>query len=113
MAQAPFPQLVNFVAASRKPALIPSNYFSPGDSVSWIWAPAASGGGVDVTPVTLVGVVDGVNRIFVVPTTILTGAAVLRNGVVQIPTTSYSLIGQTVTFVSAPQVGDDLQAIVS
>ncbi len=108
-----FPQFTNFLAASRKPMLISSGYFSPNDSTSWIYAPPSSGGAGP--PQNLTGTVDGANTVFTVPTTIVNGVAIYRNGVLQDPLVSYSITGQTVTFNSQniPQTGDDLQCIVS
>lgn len=111
MAQPPFPQLVNFTSALRKSLLIPGMLFSPNDNISWIWSAPLSGSGG--SPVALTGTIDGTNRVFTVPITISNGCAIYRNGVLQSTPGSYSLSAQTVTFVSAPVVGDDLEAIVS
>lgn len=110
MVQPPFPQFVNFLAATRKPMLIPAMYFSPGDNISFIWAvPGTSTG----APVALTGTIDGFNRVFTVPGLIVNGAAIYRNGLLQDPALSYSIVGQTVTFNDAPIAGDDLMTIVS
>jgi len=109
----PANQLVNFVAASRKSRLIPSGYFSPNDSTNWIWDISSSGGGIP-NPVTPTGAIDGVNAVFVSPTAPTVGLAVFRNGILQDPALSYTLVGSTITFNAAniPQVGDDLMVLV-
>lgn len=43
MPQAPGFQFVNFTAATRKSLLIPSNYFSPNDNISWIYSIPSAG----------------------------------------------------------------------
>ena len=56
------------------------------------------------------GNVDGVNAAFTLPTSATTnGVIVTINGVVQLPTTAYSITGagnDTVTFTEAPALGD-------
>lgn len=117
MAQVPFPQFANFTAATRKALLIPFNFFSPNQETSWIAGLPASG--VSLTPVNLTGTLDGVNAVFTVPGTITGGVAIYRNGVLLDPVAganqAYTISGNTVTFNAAnvPQVGDDLQALVS
>lgn len=101
---------VNFVAASRKAALISSGYFSPNDYTGWIWAPSSIGVG---TTTPLSGTINGTNTTFTSPITIVTGIQVYLNGVFQDPAISYSLSGNNVLFGTAPQVGDDLVAVVS
>jgi hypothetical protein len=108
--QPPYNQLVNFLAASRKAALISSGYFSPNDNVSFIWAPSTTGVGTS-TPLT--GTINGVNLVFTSPITVVQGIMVYLNGVYQDPTSSYALSGNTVIFATAPQIGDDVNAVVS
>jgi hypothetical protein len=102
---------VNFVAACRKNMLIPSGYFSPNDYIGWIWAPPLPAG--TGTIATLQGVVDGANRVFTSPVPILSGVLVYLNGLLQDPAFAYSTAGDTITFVTAPQVGDDLMVVVN
>jgi len=105
--------LVNFTAAGRKARLIPSGYFSPNDNINFIWDIANSSGGFP-NPVTPTGTIDGVNAVFVSPTAPTVGLAVFRNGLLQDPAISYTLVGSTITFNAAniPQVGDDLMVLV-
>lgn len=113
MSQPTFPTFINFLAATRKPMLIPFGLFSPNQDTSWIASVAA--GGANLTPVNLTPAPDGANAIFTVPTTIIGGVAIYRNGVLQDPLLSYSIVGQSVTFNASniPAPFDDLQALVS
>jgi hypothetical protein len=104
-------QLVNFTAAARKFQLIPSNYFSPDDSISWIWAPPLPvGTGLQLN---LQGPINGVNTVFTSPAPVSNGILVFLNGLLLDPAISYTVAESTVTFTSPPQVGDDIMAIVS
>lgn len=112
MASIPIGQLANYTAADRKPNLIYFGNFSPGDNLGFIASSEAVNGAQQVT---LTGTVDGTNRVFTVPITIPNHAQIYRNGVLQDPALSYAISGTTVTFNVGvvPQVGDDLQAVVS
>lgn len=56
-----------------------------------------------LSPQTLTGTVNGTNTVFTLPSAPLTGtASVYLNGLLQRPTTDYSIAGSTVTFVVAP-----------
>lgn len=105
-------QLVNFCAASRKFNFIPFNYFSPGDSISWIYG---SETGVFLQTVLLTGTVNGTNPTFTVPVQYSNTLIVFKNGVLQLLNVMYTVSGQTVTFLPPfiPQPGDVLQAGVS
>jgi hypothetical protein len=109
----PFP-FVNFLAATRKPMLIPFNYFSPDDSISWIQSVPSS---VDYVTTAMTGTINGINTVFTIPGIFSSVIAVVRNGVVLDPSRAYSVSGSTVTFSTnpayIPQSGDDLMAIVS
>lgn len=112
----PANQLVNFVAQSRKSSLIASGYFSPNDSVAFIWTPATGGSGAG-TPVTLTGTIDGSNLVFTSPVSVVNGIVVFRNGIYQQPTVAYNVSASTVTFTgganNTPEPGDVLMALVS
>jgi len=63
------------------------------------------------TPVTgtLTGTIDGTNKIFTVPyTDIIADSLIIWRNFPLIPNVGYSVTGQTITFVDAPQVGDIL-----
>lgn len=115
MPQGPIGTLSNFTAATRKPFLIPFGFFSPGDNISWIYAPGGAGGiSVDLTPVNMTGTIDGVNAAFTVPLPIVNGVAIFRNGDLQSASLAYSIVGQVVTFNGSniPQIGDSLQCVL-
>lgn len=105
--------LVNFTAAGRKGLLEPFGLMSPNDNLGFIYSIPSSGTGG--SPQALVGTINGVNAVFTTPIAVVNGVSVYRNGVLQDPTSSYSLTGNTVTFNASniPQTGDDLMAIVS
>lgn len=64
------------------------------------------------SPVIPSGAIDGSNTVFTLPTTPGPVVLVFRNGVLQIGgAVDYTLSGTTVTFVSAPSVGDSIYAI--
>jgi hypothetical protein len=53
------------------------------------------------------GNVDGINANFALPVTASTNGTIIAiNGVVQLPTTAYSISGNVVTFTEAPAIGD-------
>lgn len=57
------------------------------------------------------GVVDGANAAFVLANTPIAGAEqIFRNGILQTPTTDYTIAGATVTFGVAPLVGSVIRA---
>ena len=111
MASVPIGQIANYTSATRKPNLKTFGNFSPNDNLGFI----ASGSGLGSTQVVLTGTIDGSNRVFTIPGTIPNQAQVYRNGILLDPALSYALSANTVTFTVAatPQVGDDLNAIVS
>lgn len=109
--QVPFPQLVNFCAALRKPMLLSSGFYSPGDATSWIASLTTGGTGAG----TQTGFNQSPNGVLVTftPTTAFTnGLFVYLNGVFQTLNVSFSISGANVIFATAPQAGDVLQAIV-
>src|SRR5580698_969467 len=110
----PLGVFVNFTAGVRKPGLLTTGYFSPLDSVSWIFTIETSGSGGGPVQYTLLGTIDGTNRVFTTPVTIPNQVQVFRNGVLLDPTapySSYTVSGSnTITFANAPQPGDDLNA---
>jgi hypothetical protein len=115
MSSVPFP-FVNFTAGIRKPALIPYNYFSPGDSVNWIQSIPYP---TSFLQTPLLGTINGVNRVFTIGGIFAVIIAVMRNGIVLDPAKAYTSTGvggATITFTDSspyiPQVGDDIQAIV-
>jgi hypothetical protein len=56
-----------------------------------------------LSPQTLTGTVNGTNTVFTLPSAPLTGTvSVFLNGLLQRPTTDYTITGSTVTFVAAP-----------
>lgn len=59
---------------------------------------------------TPTGAVNGTNAVFTVSFTPLENDAVMIfvNGLFQKPTTHYSISGSTITFVTAPAVGQDV-----
>jgi len=105
---------VNFEASSRKPMLIPFGLFSPTDNLGFIYT-IPSAGGTGGSPQPMIGTIDGVNAVFTTPVTVINGAAIYSNGILQDPSLSYTLVGSTVTFNAAniPQPGDDLSGIIS
>lgn len=107
----PFNQFVNLLAASRKSRLIPFGLFNGADNLSFIYDIPQSIGVGSYTPMT--GTVDGANRVFTSPITVTNGLLLYLNGILQDPAISYGISGNTVTFVNAPQVGDDVTAVVS
>jgi hypothetical protein len=135
--------LVNFLAGLRKPALIPFNYFSPGDSISWIESipggvtsingltgavEIIAGSGITINtsspniqvvgnPLTLsslTGTINGVNLVFTVPA-FMANCLIFKNGVLQTSPLMYTISGTTVTFTYAftPQPGDNLQCLTN
>ncbi len=59
------------------------------------------------------GTIDGVNTVFTLAHTPTAGSDhIYLNGVLQTPTTDYSLAGVTITFVAAPQVGSDFTTVL-
>ena len=107
---------VNFTAAERKPLLVPSGYFSPNDSVAFIWTISSTPGAVPV-PYELNGTKNGINTVFTTPVIISNAVVIFKNGVYQnpvAPITAYTVSGgNTITFVTPPESGDDLGALVS
>ena len=62
------------------------------------------------------GNVDGINANFTLPVTASTNGTIIAiNGVVQIPTTAYSISGNVITFTEAPAIGDviDVRALTT
>jgi hypothetical protein len=62
------------------------------------------------------GNVDGINANFALPVTASTNGTIISiNGVVQIPTTAYSISGNLITFTEAPAIGDviDVRALTT
>lgn len=62
------------------------------------------------------GNVDGINANFTLPVTASTNGTIISiNGVVQLPTTSYSIAGNVITFTEAPAIGDviDVRALTT
>lgn len=62
------------------------------------------------------GNVDGINANFTLPVTASTNGTIISiNGVVQLPTTAYSISGNLVTFTEAPAIGDviDVRALTT
>ena len=108
----PYNVFVNFTASSRKSSLVPFGLFGPDDNLAFIYNVGSGTGGA---PVALVGTINGVNAVFTTPTAVVSGVVVFRNGLVQDPALSYSLVANTITFNAAniPQTGDDLVCIVS
>jgi hypothetical protein len=108
----PFP-FTNFTAGLRKWSLIPFNYFSPGDNITWIQSP--NFGPLSIAQPVLTGTLDGNNAVFTVPGIFNTLLQIQRNGVTQLLGTMYTLSGATVTFLDpyVPQPGDYLQALVA
>lgn len=114
----PANQLVNFVAASRKNAMIPSGFSSPNDNLAYIWTPPGGGtGGGPGTPTNLTPSPNGSTLIFTSLLTVVNQLVLFWNGVYQVPGTSYTLAGSIVTFAGGalytPQTGDVLTALVS
>jgi hypothetical protein len=55
------------------------------------------------------GNVDGVNALFTLSAVPLGSLVVTKNGLVQQPTADYSVGGNQLTFVTAPDVGSNIQ----
>ena len=98
----------NFMAACRKPNLIPFGMFLRGTDLSWI---AANGGVAEFLTVT--GVIDGVNPTFYVmnplpPSWIFNGGLLMTEGV------DYTRDEQagTITFGIPPPAGAVIRAVV-
>lgn len=64
------------------------------------------------SPLAPTGAVNGVNKVFTLPTTPGSVVLVYRNGVLQQPGgADYTLSGSTITFVAAPLTGDILLVV--
>lgn len=59
------------------------------------------------------GTIDGSNLVFTLANTpaVSDSVMVFINGLIQARTTHYSLLGTTITFVSAPESGSDIYAV--
>lgn len=67
---------------------------------------------VNTTQESLLGTIDGVNVTFNLSTTpLINSLLIFVNGLYQTPIENYSVSGTTITFVAAPQVGDNLRAV--
>ncbi len=99
-----------FTASARKPVLVSFGLLSQNDPLLLaINYPTYS-----PTYATVSGTIDGTNRVFTLPTAPNSLQLYVR-GLFQNPAISYSLSGNTITFVNGaqPSVGSDIVAIVS
>lgn len=56
--------------------------------------------------IPLTGTIDGVNKTFTIPDTIVAGSQIVFLGLPLFPTVGYTISGSTVTFTNAPEPGD-------
>lgn len=72
----------------------------------WVQVSVSGGGGTFVNNEVPTGLVNGSNQVFTLAHSPAAGSAtVYWNGVLQTPTTQYSISGNTITFVTAPTSG--------
>lgn len=97
----------NFTAILRKANLIGFGVLNTGSDLTWILG--ISGGGTNPpTYVDLTSQIDNVRTVFAlggIPSS-ANNIEVVLNGLLQKPTTDYSVSGASLTMLAAPQVGD-------
>jgi hypothetical protein len=99
-----------------------SAYVAPGVYTFVYWSPytnelvyvdqtVVSSAVVAVTQAVPSGSVNGSNVTFTIPATPINYLNLYLNGVLQLPTTNYSLTANTITMVTAPHTGSELYAV--